>query len=312
MVRDGAEGNVKAISFLLATLKGISQVVFIENWLTGLFILAAITITSVKLGVIALLSSAIGTLIGQVGGGDPASVKQGLYGFNPMLTGVALLLFLEGPMSWGIALFGAVIAAAFTASMLALLQPPGMPTLTFPYVITTWLLLLASYKLEAFNLTTKIVPQHLSHWKLEIYGEIQWLSAFLDGIGQIFFLQGMVAGILIIVGIFIAGKKLGLYALIGNFIGMIVAFFLGGEHTLINAGLFGYNAILTSMAVGVVFREKTNRLAPFSAIIGVVLTVLFTASIATVLLPFGLPPLTMPFALSTSIFIGARKMMQNT
>ena len=61
--------------------------------------------------------------------------------------------------------------------------------------------------------------------------------AFLDGIGQIFFLQGMVAGILIIVGIFIAGKKFGLYALMGNFIGMIVAFFLGGEHTLINAGL---------------------------------------------------------------------------
>ena len=118
MDRDGAEGNGKAISFLIATLKGISQVVFIENWLTGLFILAAITITSVELGVIAFLSAAIGTFVGQVGGGNPASVKQGLYGFNPMLTGIALVLFLESPMSWGIALFGAVITAAFTASML--------------------------------------------------------------------------------------------------------------------------------------------------------------------------------------------------
>ena len=63
MDRDGAEGNGKAISFLLATLKGISQVVFIENWLTGLFILAAITVTSVKLGVIAILSAAIGTFV---------------------------------------------------------------------------------------------------------------------------------------------------------------------------------------------------------------------------------------------------------
>ena len=311
MDRDGAEGNGKAISFLLATLKGISQVVFIENWLTGLFILAAITVTSVKLGVIAILSAAIGTLFGQMGGGDPASVRQGVYGYNPMLTGMALLLFLDGPMSWGIALFGAVIAAAFTASMLTLLKPPGMPTLTFPYVITTWLLLLASYKLEAFKLTTEIVPQDLSHWKLEISGEIHWFSAFLDGVGQIFFLQGMVAGILVVVGIFIAGKKLGLYALLGNFIGMITAFYLGGEHTLIDAGLFGYNAILTAIAVGVVFREKTNRLAPFTAIIAVVLTVPFTAGIAAALLPLGLPALTMPFALSTSIFIGARKMMQH-
>ena len=130
-------------------------------------------------------------------------------------------------------------------------------------------------------------------------------------IGQIFFLQGMVAGILVVVGIFIAGKKLGLYALLGNFIGMITAFYLGGEHTLIDAGLFGYNAILTAMAVGVVFREKTNRLAPLTAIIAVVLTVPFTAGIAAALLPLGLPALTMPFALSTSIFIGARKMMQH-
>lgn len=101
MHNDGAQDKGKVLSFLLATMKGISQVLFIENWLTGLFILAAITITSVELGAIALLSAAIGTLIGQMGGGDPDSVKQGLYGYNPMLTGVALLLFLEGPASWG-------------------------------------------------------------------------------------------------------------------------------------------------------------------------------------------------------------------
>lgn len=311
MHSDGADGNGKVISFLLATMKGISQVLFIENWITGLFILAAISITSVELGAIAFLSAAIGTLFGQMGGGDPASVRQGLYGYNPTLTGMALLLFLEDPASWGIALFGALIAAAFTASMLTLLKPPGMPTLTFPYVVTTWLLLLASYKLEAFKLTDEIIPQDLSHWKLEIAGEIQWFSAFLDGVGQIFFLQGIVAGLLIFIGIFIAGMKLGLYALAGNFIGMIVAYYLGGEHTLIDAGLFGYNAILTSIAVGVVFREKTNRLAPLTVIVGAVLTVPLTASIAAALLPFGLPALTMPFALSTSIFIGARKMMQH-
>lgn len=310
MKNEGTIESGKRFPFLLATMKGISQVILIENWLTGLLILTAITITSLELGVIAFLSAAIGTLTGRLGGGNRESVEKGLYGYNPMLTGMALLLFLEGPASWGIALFGAVIAAAFTASMMTLLQPTGMPTLTFPYIVTTWLLLLSSYRLDTFKLTDETVPQDLSHWKLEIAGKIHWPSAFLDGAGQIFFLQGMAAGLLIFIGIFITGWKLGLYAVAGNIIGICAAYLLGAEHLLIDAGLYGYNAILTALAVGVVFREGTNRLAPYTAIIGSILTVLFIASIDTALLPFGLPALTMPFALSTSIFIGARKMMQ--
>ena len=48
-------------SFLSASLKGISQVIFIENVVSGLIILLAITISSYKLGIIALLSAFIGT-----------------------------------------------------------------------------------------------------------------------------------------------------------------------------------------------------------------------------------------------------------
>ncbi|MDN4608431.1 urea transporter [Sporosarcina highlanderae] len=304
------KGTRKRFPFLLATMRGISQVFLIGNWVTGLLILAAITITSFKLGLMAFLSAAIGTLFGRLGGGHPVSVERGLYGYNPMLTGMALFLFLEGPVSWGIALFGAAVSAAFTASVMRFLQPAGMPTLTFPYIVTTWLLMLSSYKFEAFKVTDKLVPQHLSDWKLEIAGEIHWLSAFLDGAGQIFFLQGILAGLLLFLGIFVADWKMGLYAIAGNFIGMFTAYILGGEHTLIDAGLYGYNAILTALAVGVVFRDGANRLSLYSTMISCVLTVVFIGSVDTILLPFGLPALTMPFALSTSIFIGARLMMR--
>ncbi|HEX5564845.1 MAG TPA: urea transporter [Sporosarcina sp.] len=311
MASGETEGSVKRFPFLLATMKGISQVLLIENWVTGLLILTAITITSLQLGLMAFLSAAIGTLFGRLGGGNPSSVERGLYGYNPMLTGMALFLFLEGPTSWGIALFGAVISAAFTASLMRFLQPAGLPTLTFPYIVTTWLLMLSSYRFEAFTLTDELVPQNVSHWKLEIAGEIHWASAFLDGAGQIFFLQGIAAGLLLFLGIFIADWRMGVYALVGNFIGMVTAYMLGGEHTLIDAGLYGYNAILTALAVGVVFRDGANRLTLFNVIIACVLTVVFIGSVDTVLLPFGLPALTMPFAMSTSIFIGARMMMRN-
>ena len=46
----------KFMTFITASLKGISQVILIENAITGLLILIAITIESYYLGIIALLS----------------------------------------------------------------------------------------------------------------------------------------------------------------------------------------------------------------------------------------------------------------
>ena len=57
-------------SLILASMKGISQVIFIENVVSGVIILIAIAISSWYLGLMALLSSIIGTLIGKIGGAN--------------------------------------------------------------------------------------------------------------------------------------------------------------------------------------------------------------------------------------------------
>src|SRR6478672_6777569 len=89
--------NRTTLTWLInSSLKGISQVILIENVVTGLIILVAIMISSTYLGIITLLSAIIGTLIGKIGGADIDSVNQGLYGYNSVLTGMALSLFLSG------------------------------------------------------------------------------------------------------------------------------------------------------------------------------------------------------------------------
>ena len=107
------------MTFITASLKGISQVILIENVITGLLILIAITIDSYYLGIIALLSAIIGTLVGKFGGADEQTINQGLLGYNSVLTGMALALFLSGPYMWIIALVGSAVAAIFTATMYA-------------------------------------------------------------------------------------------------------------------------------------------------------------------------------------------------
>jgi len=298
-------------SFLLASLKGISQVMLIENAITGLIILLAITTFSYTLGIIALLSTFIGTIIGEIGGADKESINQGLFGYNSVLTGLALILFLTGPYQWIIALAGAALAALLTATMMHVMKNTGIPVFTFPFITITWFMILASYRLKAFRLTSGLVPQDLSHWELDITGKINWIEGAFDGIGQIFFVQGTLSGILLFIAVFVAGWKLGLYAVLGNTVALLTSYLFGGEHTLIYMGLYGYNAILAILAVAATFNTDRHRFGLFSGILAACLTVPFTASVATWLLPYGLPALTMPFVLSAWLFLGARKVLPN-
>jgi urea transporter len=301
----------KFMTFITTSLKGISQVILIENAITGLLILIAITIESYYLGIIALLSAIIGTLVGKFGGVAEQTINQGLLGYNSVLTGMALASFLSGPYMWIIALVGSAVAAIFTATMLHFMQKTEIPILTFPFIILTWFILLASYKLKVIRLNPTLEPQNLAYWQLDISGEINVLQDIFNGIGQVFFLDNTISGIILSLAVFLGGKKLGFYAVIGNIVSILIAYFLGGEHTLIARGLYGYNAILTIIAVSAVFNHEHNRFALLSGIIAACLTVPITAGLSTFLLPYGLPALTMPFVLCSWLILSARKLMPN-
>lgn len=309
--KDSSKSKSTLFSLILASLKGISQVIFIDRAVSGAIILLAISIASYSLGIITLLSSVIGTLIGKIGGAHENSVSTGLYGYNSVLTGMALFLFLTGPSKWIIALFGAAIAAIFSAAMVHFFKNTAIPILTFPFIILTWFMLLSSYGLNAFQLSNTLVPQSLAQWELDITGEVNWTQGIFNGIGQIFFQDNILSGILLFIAVFWAGWRFGLYALIGNAVALLTSYGLGGEPSLIFMGLYGYNAILTCLAVALVFKTDETHNALLSGIFAACLTVPLTASISIWLLPYGLPALTMPFVLSTWLFLGARKVFSS-
>ena len=306
-IRSMNEGNF--MNFHKESLKGISQIIFIENTITGLLILLAITVSSLPLGIIAILSAMIGTLVSKVGGADKTLISQGLMGYNSVLTGLALQLFLTGPNAWMVALIGAAVAAIFSATLMHFIGNTGIPILTLPFIILSWFVLLASYKFDSIVLSDSLTPQSLANWELHIAGKINILDGTFNGIGQIFFLTETLPGILLFIAVFWASRKMGIYAIIGNAFAFLTALALGGEHALIMLGLYGYNAILTILAVSTVFNTKENRYAPITGVIAACISVPLTASVSIWLLPYGLPALTMPFVLSTWLILAARKVM---
>ncbi|PIC77560.1 urea transporter [Sporosarcina sp. P19] len=298
-------------TFLKASLKGISQIIYIENTITGLLILLAISVSSFSLGIIALLSAMIGTLVAKVGGADQALVSKGLMSYNSVLSGLVLQTFLTGPTAWIVALVGAAVTAILTATLMYFLGNFDIPILTLPFILLTWFTLLASYKLESIKLSDSLSPQSLANWELHIEGKINLLQATFNGIGQIFFLTEALPGLLLFIAVFLASRKMGIYAVIGNVAACVTALALAGEHRLVMLGLYGYNAILTILAVSVVYNTKENRFAPITGVVAACITVPLMASVSIWLLPLGLPALTMPFVLSTWLILGARKVLPN-
>ncbi|MFQ3852571.1 urea transporter [Staphylococcus parequorum] len=289
-------------------LKNIAQVLLLNNPWTGLFVLAGIFVGNWKVGLMALSASVISLLLAKRTNYSEEEINTGLAGFNPVLTAIALTLFLVPEWySVVIVLVAIIITMPIGSAFREFFKPFGVPMLTMPYVFVSWIVLLMSFQFKFVNADVNILPNTVQ--EIEFSGHsIDFISAFLTGFSEIFLLKNMIAGILILIGIFIASRKAGTFAIIANIIGFAAVTILGGNHDQINDGLFGYNVILTVLALGVAFSTRIPRY--ISIVLGILLTVVLHAGMTTLLTPFGLPVFTLPFIIATWIMLFAGNQMK--
>ncbi|MGT2341047.1 urea transporter [Staphylococcus aureus] len=131
------------------TFENISQVVLISNKWTGLFILIGLFVADWTIGLAAIVGSIIAmhlhvTLI---------IVKQrlmmGLAGFNPVLTAIALTIFLDkSGLDIVITMIATLLTLPVAAAVREVLRPYKVPMLTMPFVIVTWFTILFQDRLN--------------------------------------------------------------------------------------------------------------------------------------------------------------------
>ena len=123
---------------------------FQNNPLTGALFLAAIGWGAYAAGashvaIAGLLAVIVSTLTAQWLRVDEASLRAGLYGYNGVLVGLALATFLApNALLWVYVVLGAAVSVVVMLGTVNVVKPWG-GALTFPFVLTTWLLLLATY-----------------------------------------------------------------------------------------------------------------------------------------------------------------------
>lgn len=303
--------NSALLRFLDWNLRGIGQVLFQDNALSGLLFFVAIGWGSSALGVPevaigGLLAVLVATLTALWLRVDRAGLAAGMYGYNAYLLGIALPSFLAvSPLLWVFVVLGAVVCVVATVAVAEALKPLGIPALTAPFVLVTLVLLLAANAFSGVDAAALPAVGSLEPIPPEAADPLRPL-AFLEGltnsISQVFVKGYVPSAVLILAGLAVGSPRAAAFAVAGALVALVVAHLMGAESQLISAGLVGFNPLLSAVALGAVFRQPGLGTAAF-ALLAAVFTVLVQGAMVAVITPFGVPALTAPFVLTTWLFL---------
>jgi urea transporter len=298
------------IRFIDINLRGAGQVIFQDNPLTGLFFLAAITLGAIVAGqpaiaVGAVFALIIATVTAMLLNVDEPSLRQGLFGFNGVLVGAAVPTFLAAdPTMWLILVIGAAVSTVVMLAVSNVMKTWGAPALTFPFVLTTWFLVLAAYSFGHLPITSMgpaALPHPVAPSSVSL-GLWPLIEAWLKGPAQVFLINNAVSGILVVLGLLVSSAWAALFALLGSAVALALSLALGASLASVGAGLYGFSPVLTAVGLGCVFYKPSWRVALF-ALLGTVFTVIVQGAMDAAIAPLGIPTFTAPFVFATWLFL---------
>ncbi|WP_312375849.1 urea transporter [Stutzerimonas nitrititolerans] len=265
-----------------AVLNGFSQIFLQAHPGCGLLILLAIALHAPGLMIGAMVGALVGTFSAVALGYRKSDIVIGLYGYNAALLGLLFVLLLGlSALTLGLVALGSVVTNLLQVRLMtAMRERNWLPGFTLPFVLFGWLALTLAGALELVTPARLDAPLILDGQGL--------LFAVASGIGQVIFLGQPLAGLLVLVAVWLADRRAAAWMLCGSVGGLALVLAAGGSEQQALAGLAGYNPALAALAVSQVHRSWA---APLLAIIA---AVLLRAGFDRL----GLPPLTMPFIIA--------------
>jgi len=304
------------VQFVDACLRGSSQVFFVNNPLCGFVILVAIAYDSwysLIFGVTGLVAS---TIMAHIVSVDVGAIQAGLYGYNGLLTGLAIALFSFGDkanpriqMLLPAALMGGMSTIIMIAVANFTVRLFNIAPFTFPFQVASWIWMLAAqstfqYFPLQFPMPTiaLLVEDMSSALSVHNYAADKVLVGILTGVGQVYFVGNAISGAIMLLGVAISSPITAFLAVFGSSVGVIFSMAMGTPLKPLVDGLYGYNPSLTAVAVGGMFFVPSLGNLLYAAL-ACVLTTVLSAAVAAGLAPVGMPVLTFPFTLVSWIFI---------
>lgn len=220
---------------------------------------------------------------------DREAIVEGVFGYSALLVGLGVGFTFSG-LSPTVAVL--IIASFFTVIITAALRSwlvvSALPPLSLPYLAVVYLLLGGA--------SLAGLPSAVPHQASELLADVlpEALAQWARGLGALFFVPRVDAGLLILVALAVHSRIALLLAAFG-FAGALALesyVFSLPDRDMLDA--LSYNAMLTALALGGVFFVP-SRAAFGLAMLGVLLTGLVSAGSMPALARLGLPALVIPF-----------------
>jgi urea transporter len=224
-------------------LNGYSQVFLLRHPLCGLLCLLAIGWGAPQLLGGVLLGSFSGWLTAKRRHYPIPDLNSGLYGYN----GVLLGLLLSAKLAWSPLLPLLIICSSGLASiglnhwLRHNRKHASWPAYTAPFVLLSWLLIALCGPLQ-------LTPNAATASPLYDVPLLDVALAVLRGLSQVLLVNDAVSGALIYLGLWLANRRLALWALVGAGLGLLLASLMGQASDALQ-GLYGFNAALTAIAL---------------------------------------------------------------
>ena len=276
---------------LLVWGRGIGQVMFQNNALSGLLMLIGIFLNSWEMGILALGGNIISTLTAYFSGYGRDDIKNGLYGFNGTLVGIAVGVFME--LSIGSLLLMAVASCISTWIVRLFSFQRSLPEFTAPFILSVWGLL---------GLCAWIMPDILlvSDKVTDTTQGINYFQVLSFGIGQVMFQGNIWTGLFFLIGILVNSRTAAFYTILGALLPLPLAILLGIDAETLNMGLMGYNGVLCAIALG----DKS-----WEGLVWASCSVLLSVILQIIGMNLGITTLTAPFVVSVWLIMGMQKLV---
>lgn len=302
--------TIESLKRFPATLgRGIGQVMFQDNILTGFIFLIGIFWGAYEegIGIVAwgaLVGVLASTLTGYILHLPDIRGAQGLWGFNGVLVGCAFPTFLGNTLWMWLAL---ILCSAMTTwvrtGMDNILSRWKISSLTFPFVLSTWVFLLAArlfHGIPPVNMGTPEFAVGANEALDMTFGAL--VVYWLKGISQVFLINSWVTGIFFLVALAVSNWRAAIWAAVASAVALATVIMWKGPGEDIANGLYGFSAVLTGIALGATFCNNSWKASVWT-LIAIVATVFVQGATNAFFSPMGLPTLTGPFCLATWIFL---------
>ena len=303
-------GVDKIFSFIETLLRGAGQVMFQNNSWTGLLFLigifgGALLEHTPEVGWGALVGLLASTCSGRLLRLPKEDGKQGLWGFNGILVGCAFPTFLGNTVGMWLALnLCAALTTWVRSGLDHVLSTWRIGSLTFPFVLCTWLFLLAARTLNG------IPTPHLPHPVLPPVDGVHVLAVhaaelplyWLRGVSQVCLINSWFTGICFLAGLLVSNWRAAVWGAVGSAFALALALLFAAPTADVSAGLYGFSPVLTAIALGATFPTPGRRTLTWT-LLGIAVTLFIQAGMDVLVEPFGIATLTAPFCLATWLFL---------